>query len=78
MFFITLASGESIRIGDDIVVTVSKIKPNKLAARLAVDAPREVLILRGELEAGDRGPAPANSGRESSTNAGASEDGNTP
>jgi carbon storage regulator len=38
---------EKICIGDDVVVTVVEIKGN--AVRLAIDAPRDVQIMRREL-----------------------------
>ena len=38
---------ERIHIGDDITVTVIRIRGN--AVRIGIDAPREVLALRGEL-----------------------------
>lgn len=40
--------GEGIWIGDDILVKVSSIQGNQV--KLAIDAPRDVNILRCELE----------------------------
>lgn len=39
--------GESIHIGDDVIVTLVKSGPN--GASIGIDAPRDVLILRKEL-----------------------------
>lgn len=39
---------EQIRIGEDIVITV--IKSRNGHTRLGIEAPREVPVLRGELE----------------------------
>ncbi len=47
MLALTRKSGEKIVIGDNIVVTVVGIKGDNV--RLAIQAPREVKILRGEL-----------------------------
>ncbi len=40
---------ESIKIGDDITVTVTEIGQNQV--RLGIDAPKTVKVLRGELRA---------------------------
>jgi carbon storage regulator len=40
--------GEAIYIGNDITVSVRSISGNRV--KLAIDAPRDVHILRGELE----------------------------
>ncbi len=39
--------GESIFIGDDIIVTVTNIRGDKV--RIGIDAPREVPVHRGEV-----------------------------
>ena len=39
--------GESIQIGDDIVITISKINDRQVS--VAIDAPLEVSIVRSEL-----------------------------
>lgn len=39
---------ESIHIGDGVVVTVLEIRGNK--ARIGIDAPKEVHVLRSELQ----------------------------
>ena len=44
---ITRRPGESLRIGDDVTVTVTKIGRGQVG--LAIDAPRETKILREEL-----------------------------
>lgn len=49
MLVLTRKVGESIRIGDDVVVSVVELKGGRV--RLSFDAPKEVGILRGELVA---------------------------
>jgi len=47
MLALTRKPGERIVIGDNIVVTVVDIKGDNI--RLAIDAPREIKIYRGEI-----------------------------
>ncbi|MEM9660244.1 MAG: carbon storage regulator, partial [Planctomycetota bacterium] len=47
MLVLSRKSGERIHIGGDIVVEVRKVAGNRVT--LAVEAPKEVRILRGEL-----------------------------
>ena len=47
MLVITRKEGESILIGDDIEITVSKISDG--STKIAINAPREMTILRKEL-----------------------------
>ena len=47
MLILTRRSNETIKIGDDIKVTVLEIKGNQV--RLGIEAPGEVVILREEL-----------------------------
>jgi carbon storage regulator len=47
MLALTRKEGERIYIGNDIVVTVCRIKGDKV--RLLFDAPKDVLVLREEL-----------------------------
>ena len=46
--------GESITIGDNIVVKVLDVQGQKV--QLGVDAPKEVKVLRPELQERDSGP----------------------
>jgi carbon storage regulator len=48
MLALTRKLGESIKIGQDITVTVTSIGGNRV--RLGIDAPRDVLILRTEVQ----------------------------
>lgn len=47
MLVITRKKGESILIGDDIEITISRIDDGSV--KIAIDAPREITILRKEL-----------------------------
>ncbi len=47
MLVITRKKGESILIGDNIEITVSKVEDGSV--KLAINAPREMTILRKEL-----------------------------
>lgn len=47
MLTLTRKIGESIRIGDDIVVVVKEIKGKQV--RLGIEAPRDVYVCREEL-----------------------------
>ena len=47
MLVITRKEGESILIGDDIEITISKISDG--STKIAINAPREMPILRKEL-----------------------------
>ena len=48
MLVLSRKEGEKLVIGDNIVLTVSRISGNRVA--IGIDAPREVRIVRGELE----------------------------
>ena len=47
MLALTRKPGERIVIGDNIVVTISEVKGDSV--RIAIDAPKEIKIYRGEL-----------------------------
>lgn len=47
MLVITRKKGESVLIGDNIEITISKIDDGSV--KLAINAPREISILRKEL-----------------------------
>jgi carbon storage regulator len=47
MLILTRNSQQSIVIGDDIVVTVKQLKGNQV--QFAIDAPKEINIIREEL-----------------------------
>ena len=47
MLVLTRKSGESIVIGDDVVITVLEIRGGQV--RLGVEAPRDVVIHRSEV-----------------------------
>ena len=46
MLVLTRKTGESIYIGDDIVITVVDVRPSRI--RLGIDAPPEIRIERDE------------------------------
>lgn len=48
MLVLTRKLGESIRIGENIVVTLVKVDRNKV--RIGIDAPNEIKITRPELD----------------------------
>lgn len=47
MLVLTRKTGERLVIGDDVVITVVEVKGESI--RLAIEAPKEVKIYRGEL-----------------------------
>lgn len=47
MLILSRKQSESIRIGDDLVIHVKRIKGNRI--RLGIEAPQDVQIRRGEL-----------------------------
>jgi carbon storage regulator len=47
MLVLSRKVGETIHLGDDIRITVAALQGNRI--RIAIDAPEDVLILRGEL-----------------------------
>lgn len=48
MLVLSRKEGEQLVIGDNVVVTINRISGNRVA--IGVEAPREVRIIRGELE----------------------------
>ena len=48
MLVLSRRESERIQLGDSIVVTVVKVKGDRV--RLGIEAPADVLVLRGELE----------------------------
>lgn len=51
MLVLTRRSGETLKIGDDVSITILRIKGNQV--RIGVNAPREVVVRRDELAAQD-------------------------
>jgi carbon storage regulator len=47
MLVLSRKVGETIHLGDDIRITVAALQGNRI--RIAIEAPEDVLILRGEL-----------------------------
>ncbi|WP_404309339.1 carbon storage regulator CsrA [Neorhodopirellula lusitana] len=50
MLVLTRKINEQIKIGNDITITIIKLRNNQV--RIGIDAPREVRVIRGELETG--------------------------
>lgn len=48
MLVLSRKAGEAIKVGDNITVTVKKIKGNRIS--LAIEAPKDVRVVRGELK----------------------------
>jgi carbon storage regulator CsrA len=57
MLVLTRKVREQIKIGDDIVITILRIKGQSV--RVGIDAPRSMRVLRGELPDAKKPPAPA-------------------
>jgi len=53
MLVLSRREGEKIKIGDSIVITVVRAGGDKV--RIGVEAPENILILRGELEVHNEG-----------------------
>ena len=47
MLVLSRKKGESIRLGDDIEITITEVKGEQV--RIAINAPKNISILRGEL-----------------------------
>lgn len=64
MLVLSRRAGETIHIGDDVVVTVVRIGHNNM--RIGIDAPQSTEIVRGELLVRDQqNVMPRRTGRES-------------
>lgn len=48
MLVLSRKEGEQLLVGDNIVLTINRISGNRVA--IGIDAPRDVQIVRGELE----------------------------
>ncbi|MDB4532778.1 carbon storage regulator [bacterium] len=48
MLVLSRKEGEQLVIGDNVVLTINRISGNRVA--IGIEAPREVRIVRGELE----------------------------
>lgn len=48
MLVLSRKEGERLLIGDDIVLTITKLNGNRVS--VGIEAPRDVRIVRGELE----------------------------
>lgn len=48
MLALTIKDGEVLYIGNDIKIVISKVKGSE--TKLAIEAPRDVKVLRGSLE----------------------------
>ncbi len=66
MLVVTRKPMQQIRIGNDITVTVVKVERNTV--RVAIEAPRDIRILRGELEPFEPTAIPSVSALEMTSN----------
>lgn len=57
MLVLSRREREQIKLGDSIVVTVVRVTGDRV--RLGINAPPDVIVLRGELERQDAAAAPA-------------------
>ena len=48
MLILTRKAGETIKLGDDIVITVTQVRGAQV--HIGIDAPRDINIRRGELD----------------------------
>ena len=62
MLVLTRKPDEQIRIGDDIVITIVRVKGNTI--RVGVEAPKGVRVIRGELEGKPRNLEQSNDSAE--------------
>jgi carbon storage regulator len=62
MLVLSRKQSQRIKLGDSIVITVVRVAGDKV--RLGIDAPRDMLVLRDELEPHEA-PGPANEARSS-------------
>jgi carbon storage regulator len=53
MLILTRRVGESLRIADDIVVTILEVKGNQV--KIGTDAPKDVPVVREEIRDRDHG-----------------------
>ena len=51
MLVLSRKEGEKLLIGDDVVLTITRISGNRVA--IGIEAPRDVRIVRGELDKKD-------------------------
>jgi carbon storage regulator len=55
MLVLSRKAGEQLVIGDDIVLTINRISGNRVA--IGIEAPRDVRIVRGELQKNQVAPS---------------------
>lgn len=65
MLVLSRKSGERIHVGENITIEIRRIAGNRVT--LALDAPRNVRILRGELERAAREFRPSPNGKNGTT-----------
>ncbi|QEF96938.1 hypothetical protein Mal15_09680 [Stieleria maiorica] len=55
MLVLSRKAGEKLMVGDDIILTVNRISGNRVA--IGIEAPRNVRIVRGELQKSQVAPS---------------------
>ncbi|MEQ8209920.1 MAG: carbon storage regulator [Lacipirellulaceae bacterium] len=66
MLVLSRKESQRIRLGEDIVITVVRLAGDKV--RLGIDAPRDMLVLRDELEPLEEAAASPESGSKKTAN----------
>ncbi len=72
MLVLTRKTQERIQIGDDVVITVVRIKGNTV--RVGIEAPREIRVVRGELVEKEQADASSGDSHEAGATAASMED----
>lgn len=62
MLVLTRKTNQSIKIGENIEITVLSVSGDKV--RIGIDAPRDISVFRREVLENDDGPPPADSPSE--------------
>ncbi|EAQ81391.1 carbon storage regulator [Blastopirellula marina] len=65
MLVLTRKQQEKIQIGDDIVITILKVKGNSI--RVGIEAPKDVRVVRGELPKSEERALPETADNEQTT-----------
>jgi len=64
MLVLSRKIGEKVSIGDGVVITIVQVDKSSGQVKVGIDAPRDVLILRTELESRQGNSGEANGNRK--------------